>query len=99
MSTDKEEDCFIVCDCSTDEHTVRFSYQPEYRDMIPELYIHYQLHQWRGFWKRVWVALRYIFRRKEIYGYWDVTLINTDNVIQLRDFLNSKYPVDKYPAS
>lgn len=54
------------CECYTPEHTVRFTYDPE--DGILSMDIH--LRKWE-FWKRVWIAVKYVFGYKSKYGDFD----------------------------
>lgn len=82
---------FIVCECFHDNHTVRLSYFPETDRGPRELSIHYQLIQHQGFFRRVWTALRYIFKRTEPYGHWDCTLIGEEEAKRLLDFLSRRY--------
>ena len=85
------ESLFVVCECSHDFHTIRFSYLEAEGRYPAELNIHYQLMQHHGFFRRVWTALRYVFKRTEPYGHWDCTLIGEDEVQRLRKFLNERY--------
>jgi len=55
------------CICFSNEHTLRFVYIEEYN----ELYLDVYLHQYRNIFKRVWVAIKYVFGYKSKYGHWD----------------------------
>jgi hypothetical protein len=48
-----------------------------------------QLHQYRSFWARVVVAVRYVFGYESRYGHWDCTTIDLAEGRKLRDFLNA----------
>ena len=77
---------FISCDCHSDEHTLRFNliYSD---DGSPELYTSVYLHQYRGFWKRVWVAIKYVFGYNCKYGHWDCFSANEEKIKELKAFL------------
>ncbi len=60
------------CGCYSDEHNLIFKYvENKYDDGGPELYVHIYLNQYRNVFKRVWVALKYIFGYRCRYGHWD----------------------------
>jgi hypothetical protein len=52
-------------------------------------WIEVQLHQWRPWWKRVWVALRYVLGYESRYGHWDCTTIDITEGKKLVNFLNA----------
>jgi hypothetical protein len=47
-----------------------------------------QLHQYRSFWERLVVAVKYLFRYECRYGHWDCTSISLEQGKSLRDYLN-----------
>jgi hypothetical protein len=47
-----------------------------------------QMIQWRSFWKRTYVAIKYIFGHEEKYGHWDCTQLSRDEVEKLKKFLD-----------
>lgn len=76
------------CECSCDEHSFRFCYVPNpWEDDPPELYINVYLTK-RGFFRRLWTALRYVFGYKCRYGHWDTGDINRKSVQELRGWLD-----------
>jgi len=84
-----QRDCFLDCVCCLDEHAVRFSYDtfPDDSDP-PELTVHTQLYQYDGFFRRLWEAIRYLFKREARDGHWCVTIIEPHGAKILRDYLD-----------
>jgi len=82
---------FVECDCGSDEHTLRFTIDAD-EDII---YTSVFLNQWRPWWKRVWIAIKYIFGYKCKYGHWDVTSMSYEQVEQLKKCLLKYYELRK----
>ena len=78
----------IVCQCNSVEHVVQFT-ADDTDDEQSVCYIEVQLRQHRGFWKRTWVALRYIFGYQCVYGHWDCTSLSQEEAKKLLDFLKN----------
>lgn len=76
---------FVVCDCQSSEHTLRFMYDEENKELYTEVY----LNQYRSFFKRVYVAIKYIFGYTSKYGHWDCTMISIPKAHKLKAFLSS----------
>lgn len=73
---------FFECACGADEHTLRFkldAYDP--KDV--ELYTSVFLNQYRGFFGRLWVAIKYLFGYKCKDGHWDCTMIRLEDADRL----------------
>lgn len=80
----------IVCSCHSPEHIVEFVVNDEPDD--PDLFwVQVQLRQWRPWWKRVWVALRYVFGYQCRYGHWDSASVSREEATKLRDYLNRHF--------
>ena len=83
---------YFDCECSSSEHTLRFCYFEPYKGdgfIEPaELYAEIHLNQYRSFWKRIWVAIKYVFGYKCQYGHWDVWTLNHKDCERLRDLVN-----------
>jgi hypothetical protein len=58
---------FLVCQCFSPEHTLQFMYDEDDKTLYSEIH----LSQYRSFFKRVLVAIKYIFGYKCQYGHWD----------------------------
>ena len=84
----REEELF-VCDCGDLEHQFVVSWYPEDEDWNDELYLNILLSQNYGFWKRLWIALKYLFGHRCCFGAFDAILINTYRAKRLRDILES----------
>lgn len=75
----------FICDCHNLEHQVAFWYDEEEK----LLYIEPHLATHRNFFKRLWVGLKYAFGYKSRFGDWDELILNIENQIKLRSFLNT----------
>lgn len=75
----------MICECNSIEHNVIFWYDDEYR----ELYCEPHLTTHRNFFKRLWHGLKYAFGYKSRFGDWDSTVFKEDDLIKLKDKLNS----------
>ena len=60
------ESHFFVCDCYSDEHTLRFTYDPEDNDLWAGVYL-----DRKRWFVRLWVALKYVFGYQCKYGAFD----------------------------
>jgi hypothetical protein len=86
---------WLECACHTDEHTLRFSYIPD--PDYPEVYLSIFMDEW-GFWKRLWIGIKYVFGYKCKYGHfgcWTLREKDLDRLIGLleaykRDFKRIK---------
>lgn len=79
---------FFECVCGTDEHTIKFKLDA-YDPNDVELYIFVFLNQYRSFFGRVWIAIKYLFGYKCRYGHWDCTIIKLEDVDRLIKLLES----------
>ena len=61
----------FVCDCHSLEHIVAFWYDEEGN----ELYIYPKLTTYRNIFKRIWVAIKYVFGYTSRYGEFDEVII------------------------
>lgn len=74
---------YIECACSSTEHTLRFTFDPE----DGTVYVHVFLESDYRWYKRLLVAVKYIFGYKCKYGHWDETLIVPEEAKRLSDML------------
>lgn len=79
---------YFECECGSPEHTLVFRYNEEDN----ELYTMVFLNQYRNIFKRIWVAIKYIFGYKSKYGDWDCFVLrpeDKDRLIRLIGHLNT----------
>lgn len=81
------EEKFIKCMCGSPEHQAIFGYDPDEED-FPELWIEIHLCHYENFFKRIWMAAKYIFGYHCKYGHWDCLLLDEAKGIEVRDFIN-----------
>lgn len=74
---------FVVCECLSSEHTLRFIYNKDDKELYTEVY----LNNHKNFIVRLLVAIRYIFGYTSKYGHFDCTIINKDEAKKLQFFL------------
>lgn len=81
----KRETEFFKCVCESNEHTVMFELD-RFDPLYTELSISIFLNQYRGFFRRLLIAVKYLFGYKCKYGHWDCVLLkseDTDRLIKL----------------
>lgn len=74
------------CSCSSPDHIIRLVYIPENVGIYEEVYLDVQLNPTYSFFKRIWLAIKYILGYSKKYGHWDCTLIkyeDYDDIIAL----------------
>lgn len=76
---------FLECACYSDEHTLKFTLDidPECVDFYTSVF----LNQTNNFFKRIWVALKYVFGYKCKYGHWDCFLLRKEDTTKLIEML------------
>ena len=85
----------IECDCSCQEHGLRFIIDNEDKE-FPFLVIGQFMNNYDNIFKRIWTAIKYIFRKSCKYGHFCECLIHKDNVQELIDILEEvKIPPQK----
>ncbi len=78
----------IVCSCGSSEHVLEFMFDIDEKEpQFDHIYTQVQLHQYRTFRERVWVAIKYIFGYKCRYGVWDCTVMEKEEAKKLYKFL------------
>ena len=82
---DTEERELIVCECGLTEHQFLLALY-EWEDEV-EVYLESHLSTYRNFFKRVWVAIRYIFGYRCKYGEWDCVMLGEEQLQQMLDFI------------
>ncbi len=78
-----EEESF-ECECHSDEHQFKFALDQEDNELFLSVY----LHNWKPWWRRVWVAVRYILGHTSKYGHWDSVIVQQKDAGRLYSMLN-----------
>ena len=76
---------FFLCHCNSPEHQFILSYDSEEK----EIYITPYLSSYLSFWKRIILAIKYIFGYRSKYGHWDCIILNTKEIKRLYLLLDS----------
>lgn len=77
---------YFSCSCSSDEHTLRFIIDED--PMFPELYTSVYLHQYRSWYKRLWIAIKYVFGYPCKYGHWDCFTLDSKDLPRMKALLS-----------
>ncbi len=73
---------FFECQCFSDEHTLKFILDTEYK----EIYTHVFLNEY-SIYNRILIAIKYIFGYKCKYGHWDSFLLKPEDAKRLISLL------------
>jgi hypothetical protein len=76
---------FFECQCHSDEHVLRLTLSLDDED--PEIYASVFLRQYRSFFKRLVIAVRYLFGYKCKYGHWDCFLMKPGDAMRMQGML------------
>lgn len=77
---------YVECDCTTPEHVLRFIVDPsEPFPVYASVFLAEQGWGIRGFFRRCWLALKYVFGSKCRYGHFQEILIGRQQAEQLRE--------------
>lgn len=69
------ETLYADCQCSDFNHTFRFTLDPS----DGELWLDVRLNRYEPWYRRVWIAVRYVFKRPEAYGHYDITMLREED--------------------
>lgn len=78
------ENYYFDCQCSDFNHTFRFVLDNSDGDVWLEA----RLSQFRPWYLRMWIALKYIFNKDNAYGHYDITLIKYEQLVKLQELIN-----------
>jgi hypothetical protein len=82
-------DQIVVCDCHSNEHHIQLHYWKNNDNCFSrEVYISPFLNTHRNFFKRVRVAIGYIFGYKCAYGQWDGMVVTKENYHAFKDMID-----------
>lgn len=82
---------YFDCECSDFNHTFRFVYD----QTDNAVWLEVRLNQYLPWYKRVWVALKYIFKCRPAYGHYDTTILRHEDLGKLDDLLNRVVEYDR----
>jgi len=94
MKTNNKETLILICACHSFEHQIIFSVLEE---DTPEMSVNTHLITHKNVFKRIWVAIRYVFGYKSRYGEWDEFIFKLENIEDLKTYLinkKKKTPID-----
>lgn len=83
---------FFECQCGSDEHTLRFTLDEKEKEIYTSVY----LNCWRPWHKRIWLAVKYIFRYTCKYGHFDCYLMKNEDVKRMREMLDDFDRMERY---
>ena len=75
---------FFECVCHSDEHILRFMYDKDDNQFYTTIF----LNQYRNIFKRIWIAIKYIFGYKCKYGHWDQWILKYEEVDRMKKLLD-----------
>ena len=78
-------DLYLDCSCHLNEHRIRF-YREKYEGPHVLAGIEVHLNQHHSFFKRLLIAVKYIFGRKNDYGCFDDFLFNEEDLEKLEEW-------------
>jgi hypothetical protein len=80
----KEEFRYLLCQCHSTEHSATIFFDQD------EWYLAVHLRDHRSFWRRLWSALKYLFRRDSSkFGHWDELIFRRDDLLQIKKMLST----------
>jgi hypothetical protein len=77
---------YFECQCHSDEHAVTFTLSLD--DEMPEIYLSVYMDNRRGFWRRLWLGLRYAFGYQSKYGAFGNWTLQPSDAERLRSMLD-----------
>lgn len=80
----KIEHELFICQCNNTEHQLIFSYFPDDHDVFVSVHLTPEL----NIWKRIWIAIKYIFGYKCCYGHFDEFIFKKSDAGKLQKVVN-----------
>ena len=74
---------YLECECSSKEHLVVLEYDKEWG-----LTLNVQVRQWKGFWRRVWQAIKYVFKGETGQQFWDGMIVRTEDIPKIQEWID-----------
>lgn len=81
---DMERELF-VCTCGDVQHQLVVSYFDDEKELYLSTYL-----AKHGFFRRLWIAIQYIFGKQSIYGAFEETVLEEKDVIRLNELLTQR---------
>lgn len=75
----------LLCDCGSAEHQIIIHKDKDFSDNYREIILCPHLITYRNIFKRIWVAIKYIFGYKCKYGAWDSIIVSKQNYLPLKE--------------
>ena len=72
---------YLECACTSNEHRLVFTLDPEDEEF--PIYVSTFLHSYYPWYKRIWVAIKYVFGYRSRYGHFDSMILGWPGVVQL----------------
>lgn len=85
------ETTYVDCACKHATHTLRFTLDTEDGDLYTEV----QLRQYRRWYERVVMAIKYVFGHQSRYGYYDCTVLDAATYDRLHALLTRSEEIRK----
>jgi hypothetical protein len=85
-------DKFIVCVCGCTEHLIRleqFNWEKDGKVVDCDVSMTVHLSHSLGFFRRIWVAIKYVFGAASKYGNFDEVLLDEAKAQEIIDFLQT----------
>ncbi len=76
----------FICRCHNTEHQLIFSYFDD--EDNSDIYVSVHLSPERNIFKRIWVAIKYIFGHRSRYGHFDEFVFNPSDANRLQAVVN-----------
>jgi len=70
---------YVDCQCSDFNHVIRFVLD----EKDGELWLEVRMNHWEPWYKRVWNAVKYVFKKDVAYGHYDVTMLRVEDLVKL----------------
>jgi hypothetical protein len=81
---------FFICECEDISHNFAITIDKWHDRYPPELYVSIHLNQKFGFFKRVWIAAKYVFGKTMPYGNYADTMVRPEDTYRIQDAI-TKY--------
>jgi hypothetical protein len=77
----------VHCDCHSRDHQFYIWYDPDERPQCDWITFDMHLSTWCGFFRRLWIGLKYAFGFESKYGAWDEVLVDAASAREIVEFI------------